>query len=76
MNKILVDIRDENDTIKLHFNNQDFVSIDDLLDKIDELSYTIDNIKEEYEDFKQNVNDNYRQIPVSEQVEVYDRDFY
>ena len=76
MNKILVDIREENNTIKKHFNNKDVVSVEELLDIIDNLSYELDRLDEEYKDFKQSVKENYRQIPVSEQVQVYDKDFH
>lgn len=47
-------------------------TIDSMLE---ELLMEIDRIEEEYEDFKQNVEDNYRRIPISEQVGISDKDF-
>lgn len=44
------------------------VMLEDLLNKINIL-------EEEIEDIKQDIEDNYRPIPYSEQVEISDRDF-
>ncbi len=39
MENVLVDIRNESDVIKQNFPNKDLVSVEDLLMKIDELTY-------------------------------------
>lgn len=53
---VYVDIRNENDSIKDLFS-KDFVSVDDLLDCIDDLNYQLDKLKEEIEDL-QNPDEN------------------
>lgn len=50
-------------------------SWDDLFDIIDNLYSDYEYLKEEFEEFKRDVEDNYRLIPVSEQVGITDNDF-
>ena len=50
-------------------------SWNELMDIIDDLVSDYDYLKEEFEEFKRDVEDNYRLIPVSEQVEISDNDF-
>lgn len=50
-------------------------SWDELMDIIDDLVSDYDYLKEEFEEFKRDVEDNYRPIPVSEQVGISDNDF-
>lgn len=76
MNEVFIDIRKENKWIKKYFNNADFVSINDLLTCIENLDGDIEYLKEQYKDLEQDLQDNYRPIPYSEQVGVSDRDFY
>ena len=49
MSNVYVDIRNENESIQDLFS-KDFVSVDDLLDCIDDLNYQLDKLKEELED--------------------------
>lgn len=42
---------------------------------IENLLVAYDSLKEEFEDYKRNVVDNYRQIPIAEQVGISDEDF-
>lgn len=50
MTDIYVDIREENESIRDLFNDKDFVSVDTLLDTIDDLLYQINELKEEPEE--------------------------
>ena len=50
MENIYVDIREENESIRDLFNDKDFVSIDTLLNTIDDLLYQINELKEEPEE--------------------------
>lgn len=50
-------------------------SWNDLFDIIDNLYSDYEYLKEEFEEFKQDVEDNYKRIPVSEQVGISDNDF-
>ena len=74
MDEVYIDIRKENAWIQKHFN-ADFVSIEQLLATIEDLDSTIEHWKEKYEDLEEDLRENYRPIPYSEQVCVYDRDF-
>lgn len=46
-----------------------------MLYMIEDLIYEIDRLQEEIEDMEQDIHDNYRPIPMAEQVGVSDGDF-
>lgn len=48
---------------------------DDIISVIEDLIGKYHILKEEYERLKQDLEDNYRPIPVAEQVGISDRDF-
>lgn len=75
MDNVYVDLRNEDRWIKELFRNKDFVSVEDLLGKCEDLKDELDHVIEELEDFKKDVEDNYKPIPVSEQLDISDRDF-
>lgn len=54
---------------------QETMSWNDLLETIDEKESDILELKEEISRLKQDIEDNYRPIPISEQVGISDRDF-
>lgn len=74
MDEVYIDIRKENAWIRKYFTS-DFVSIEQLLATIEDLDDTIANWKEKYQDLEEDLRENYRPIPYSEQVGVSDRDF-
>lgn len=76
MDKVLIDIRKETRELKEYFNQADTISISDLIDAVDNLIYEKHCLEEEIEDIKQDIQDNYKPIPYSKQVEVSDKDFY
>lgn len=47
----------------------DLISIDDLISCIEDLGGKVEHYEEELEDLKQDIQDNYRRIPVSEQYD-------
>lgn len=67
MDEVFIDMRDKNWWIKKYFDNKDFVSIDDLIGCIEDLDGEAEHWKEKYEDLMQDLEDNYRPIPRSEQ---------
>ena len=75
MDDIYVDLRYQNEWIKKAFDDKDMVNIDEVLTKVGDLLDELEAIKEEYEDFKQDVADNYKYIPLAEQLDISDRDF-
>lgn len=72
---VYVDLRNENRWIRELFSNKDFISVEDLLTKCEDLKDELDHVTEEYEDFKRDVEDNYKRISVEEQLDISDRDF-
>ena len=53
-----------------------FVPVDSMMAALEDLLVQYHKKEEELEDLNENVQDNYRPIPVREQVGVSDRDFY
>jgi len=68
MEKVLIDIREENDQIRCIFRLKDLVTIDELLDKLCELDSDKARAEEELEDLKENVRDNYIRVRYEDQV--------
>ena len=56
-------------------NIHGFISTDNLLSIIEDLMCEVDRLQEELEDMEQDRQDNYRPIPVAEQVGISDKDF-
>ena len=75
MDDIYIDLRTQNRWIQEAFDFEDAVSIGDLLGKIENLLDDLKEVKQEFEEFKSDVADNYKYIPLAEQVDISDRDF-
>ena len=56
-------------------NIDGYVDEETMLYIIDDLMCEIDRLQEEIEDMEQDIKDNYRPIPVAEQVGISDGDF-
>lgn len=54
---------------------ENFTTINDLFEIIDDLVYQKDKLQEEFDEYKQNVKDNYRFVGMSEQVGIDNSDF-
>ena len=52
MDKILINITEEHISIRKYFINKDYVSVEDLLEAIDNLIYEKDNLEEEMEELE------------------------
>lgn len=46
-----------------YFDNRDFVTLEDFYRAFEQLSDDYDRLKEEFEDFKENVEENYKYTP-------------
>lgn len=57
------------------FKEKDIYTWDEILDKIQDLESEKFRLEEELEDLKQDMEENYKRIPVNEQYEIYDDDF-
>lgn len=70
MEDIMIKIKDWNSSaIKLAFPKKDYISLEELVSKFEDIYNELDSLEEEFEDYKQNIADNYTQISVKEQVE-------
>lgn len=56
-------------------NIDGYISSDSLFSMVEDLIYEIDRLQEEIEDMEQDIHDNYRPIPMAEQVGISDKDF-
>ena len=74
MKDLYIDIRNENEIITNYFK-KDLVSVDDLLGAIEDLKLEVERLNEQIEKRAQEIADNYRRIPVAEQVGISERDF-
>lgn len=68
MEKVLIDIREENNQIKCLFKLKDFVSVDEILDKLCELDDERAYAEEKVEDLEQDIEENY--IPIRADDEI------
>lgn len=53
---------------KIEDKEETYISIDKLIVALEDMLVEYDHMKEMYEDLKQDVEDNYRPIPVEEQI--------
>ena len=51
-----------------YFKNTDLISIETLIGTLEDVSDDLKQLQEEFEDFKQEVNDNYKFVGQAEQV--------
>lgn len=72
MERIMINL--EEDFCRRYFK-KDIVSLSEILEKLVELDEEVDKIKEAYQELENDVRDNYRPIPVTEQVGISERDF-
>lgn len=68
MNEVLIDIRKENEWIRRHFENYDYVSINQLLSCIEDLDGKIEKLIEEKQDI-----DDVRNFYEKREKEILDR---
>ena len=57
------------------FKEKDVYTWNEILDIIQDLESEKFRLEEELEDLKQDVEENYKRIPVEEQCEIYDNNF-
>ena len=59
-----------------YFYGKDIISVEDLVGTLEDLDSDYDMLEEKFEDFKRDVEDNYKPLSMAEQVGIDDRDFY
>lgn len=57
------------------FKEKDVYTWDEILDIIQDLESEKFRLEEKLEDLKQNMEENYKRIPVNDQYEIYDHNF-
>ncbi len=72
MEKILINLEEE--YCKKYFK-KDIVTLEEILDKLVELDEELDLLAEKYGELEEDIRENYRPIPVMEQVGMSERDF-
>ena len=79
MNQVYINVKDFGEYYVGKYLEERFkkeiISVDDLICYIEDLIMEAEQWKEKYEDLEEDLQDNYRPIPVHEQYEVYDSDF-
>jgi len=51
------------DCLEKHFKDRDLTTIEELIGLIEDLDYDLENLKEEFDDFKNEVKEHYKPIP-------------
>lgn len=59
----------------VQIGDHNYMDVEELKGIIENLDYEIERIQEKYDDLRQDLEDNYRQIPQAEQYSISDRDF-
>ena len=68
MDCVYVNIQNECEFIRELFENKDIVTIEEVFNKLEELHDEKTNIEIKYEEYKQDVEDNYRPLKYEEQL--------
>lgn len=76
MDNIYVDMREQGFTLSRHFKNKDMVSVEEILTELEELIDDLGYLREEFDDYKRDVEDNYRPLTQAEQIGYNERDFF
>lgn len=57
------------------FPNKDFINLEEIIKKLEDIKIEKEIIEEELQDLKQDINDNFKRIEKKSQYEIYDYDF-
>lgn len=76
MENIYIDMREQGHTLSNYFKNKDLVSVEDILTEFEQVIDDKEALQEKFDDFKRDVEDNYKPISYAEQVGFNERDFY
>ena len=74
MDNVFIKKEELSDWIAQYFKH-DLISIDDMLNVIEDLNSEVENWEMKYNELERDIEDNYRPISKAEQYEVSDRDF-
>lgn len=51
-----------------YFKNVDEVSLEDFIDKFEDIASDLENVQERFDDFKEDVKENYKPIPFADHI--------
>ena len=54
--------------VQQYFNNKDLISIDELIKTLDDVNWELNYIKDEYEEYKTDIEENYKFIDTREAI--------
>ena len=75
MDKVFINKSELNKWIARYFPDQNLISIEDLLNTIENLDIEVENLQKMYDELYNNLQNNYKPISQAEQYEISDRDF-
>lgn len=75
MENIYVDMRKQGAILYNRFH-KDFVSVEDVLTELEEVIDDMEALQEEFDNYKEYVKDNYRELSQAELIGYNERDFY
>lgn len=75
MDQVYIKKNDLSEWTQKYFK-EDLVSVDDLIRVIEDLDNELDRVKEEFDDYKQMVADNYKPISSSSMYGVSENEFH
>lgn len=75
MDNVFIKKEELNEWTQKHFK-EDLVSVNDLIRVIEDLDNEVDRVKEEYEDYKQMIKDNYEPISPYKMCGVNENEFH
>lgn len=68
MEQIMIDIRNEREYLKRQFEGKDYITMEELLETIENIILDNERLEEELKDLQQDLEDNYKPISQNEQI--------
>lgn len=69
MDKIFIKTQDLTSWLaKKYFENQDIISVDDLINAFENTAIALENCQDDFDSFRENVQQNYKPMSISEQI--------
>ena len=72
MENILINLEEQ---FHRRYFKKDIVTLEEILEKIEELDDEVEKLRERYQELENDVKDNYRPISAMEQIGMSERDF-
>lgn len=78
MEEVYIKVQDLGESLKKHFRDKDLISVIELECLCEDLDAELEGLKEEYEDYQEEVNENYkpRRFNPYKEYGISERDFH